>query len=234
MTAGEVEKVIEQVAELKVADEPEKGAGDENIVDGPTLELPKKCNEKKLAKIVKAGGKRGVEIEGAADMGGLQYFCTKMDEPAANLALLVEATKAMNAKSDPSEEERKGGAGKVGKIVMSATETECAIIAYVPKDKTGDCSAKDWLKQVMVDCLDGSEKKFEACELEVKSYEGVDEKSWATCEVKNNPEKELFVMKFKDQIISHAYAYLRKRGLFPEDDEDSEEMVFGDEDFGDL
>jgi hypothetical protein len=55
------------------------------------------------------GGKRGVEIEGAADMGGLQFFCTKMDEPAGNLALLVESTKAMNAKSDPSEEERKGG-----------------------------------------------------------------------------------------------------------------------------
>merc|ERR1711920_382937 len=37
--------------------------------------------EKKMKKIIKEGGKRGVEIEGAADMGGLQFFCTTMDEP---------------------------------------------------------------------------------------------------------------------------------------------------------
>merc|ERR1712087_542651 len=32
--------------------------------------------EKKMKKVIKEGGKRGVEIEGAADMGGLQFFCT--------------------------------------------------------------------------------------------------------------------------------------------------------------
>merc|ERR1712194_98264 len=31
--------------------------------------------KKKLKKVIKEGGKRGVEIEGAADMGGLQFFC---------------------------------------------------------------------------------------------------------------------------------------------------------------
>merc|ERR1712151_1364714 len=31
--------------------------------------------EKKYKKVIKEGGKRGVEIEGAADMGGLQFFC---------------------------------------------------------------------------------------------------------------------------------------------------------------
>merc|ERR1719264_1858548 len=36
---------------------------------------------KKLKKVIKEGGKRGVEIEGAADMGGLQFFCTSVDEP---------------------------------------------------------------------------------------------------------------------------------------------------------
>lgn len=29
-----------------------------------------------LKKVIKEGGKRGVEIEGAADLGGLQFFCT--------------------------------------------------------------------------------------------------------------------------------------------------------------
>jgi len=37
--------------------------------------------KKKLKKVIKEGGKRGVEIEGAADMGGLTFFCTSVDEP---------------------------------------------------------------------------------------------------------------------------------------------------------
>ena len=38
----------------------------------------------KLKKVIKEGGKRGVEIEGAADMGGLQFFCTSMDIGSRN------------------------------------------------------------------------------------------------------------------------------------------------------
>jgi hypothetical protein len=52
---------------------------------------------------VKEGGKRGVEIEGAADMGGLGFFCTTMEEPAGDVDLLYESMRAMNFKSDPSE-----------------------------------------------------------------------------------------------------------------------------------
>merc|ERR1719235_765185 len=102
----EAEVKNDQLAE----DDPTKG--NENIVPGPAnKECVEKTAEKKMAKIVKEGGKRGVEIEGAADMGGLQFFCTMMgDKMEGDLDLLIESMKAMNAKSDPSEEERKGGA----------------------------------------------------------------------------------------------------------------------------
>merc|ERR1719487_1299873 len=76
--------------------------------------------EKALKKVVKEGGKRGVEIEGAADMGGLQFFCTSVDEPEGDVDLLVQSVEAMNAKSDPTEEERKGGSGAIGKMCFSA------------------------------------------------------------------------------------------------------------------
>jgi hypothetical protein len=37
---------------------------------------------------------------------------------------------------------------------------------------------------------------------------------------------------FRDQAITSAYDYLKKRDLFPDaDDDDDDEMVFGDEDF---
>merc|ERR1711979_87855 len=95
------------------------------------------------------GGERGVEIEGAADMGGLQYFCTSMDLPEGDLELLVESMKAMNAKSDPTEEERKGGSGHIGKMVFSAGAEQLAVVAYVPEEKQGDLSCKEWLEKVM-------------------------------------------------------------------------------------
>merc|ERR1712037_633924 len=70
---------------------------------------PEAARKAKLKRVIKEGGKRGVEIEGAADMGGLQFFCTSVDEPQGELELMDECMTAMNAKSDPTEEERKGG-----------------------------------------------------------------------------------------------------------------------------
>merc|ERR1711896_14259 len=103
----------------------------------------------KLKKVLKEGGKRGVEIEGAADMGGLQFFCTSVDEPEGDLALLEECVSSMNAKSDPTEEERKGGSGHIGKMVFSAGIEQLSICAYVPEDKQGELSCKEWLEKVL-------------------------------------------------------------------------------------
>merc|ERR1712193_539979 len=103
---------------------PEKGADDQKA-DDPAKKLKKE------------GGKRGVEIEGAADMGGLQFFSTSVDEPEGDLELLVECVKAMNAKPIPGEEERKGCSGHIGKTVFSAGTEQLAICSYVPAEKQG-------------------------------------------------------------------------------------------------
>merc|ERR1712007_321158 len=100
----------------------------------------------KLKKVVKEGGKRGVEIEGAADMGGLEFFCTSVDEPGGDMEMLLECMKAMNAKSDPKQEERKGGSGHIGKMIFSAGTSQLAILAYVPDTKKGVIDCIDWLK----------------------------------------------------------------------------------------
>merc|ERR1712012_1522525 len=66
-----------------------------------------------------------------------------------DMELLVESMKAMNAKSDPTEEERKGGSGHIGKMIFSAGTEQLAICAYVPEEKQAELSCEDWLKAVL-------------------------------------------------------------------------------------
>merc|ERR1739848_527544 len=112
----------------------------------PSAEEKRKA---KLKKVLKEGGKRGVEIEGAADMGGLQFFCTSVDEPEGDVDFLEQCVKAMNAKSDPTEEERKGGSGHIGKMVFSAGPERLAVVAYVPAEKQKELKCEEWLAHVL-------------------------------------------------------------------------------------
>jgi len=176
--------------------------------------------EKKMKKITKEGGKRGVEIEGAADMGGLQFFCTTMDEPNGDADLLYESLKAMNEKSDPSEEERKGGSGRIGKMLISKNQedTKLALVAYCPPAKQGELRADDWMNHLLK-TLGGGELVF-------------GDASTAKALINNDSDKGLFVLKLKDSAITESYNHLKSKGLFPDKTDDSDdEMVFGDDDF---
>jgi len=176
--------------------------------------------EKKMKKIIKEGGKRGVEIEGAADMGGLQFFCTTMQEPNGDVDFLYESLKAMNAKSDANEEERKGGSGRVGKMLVSPAQdnTKVALVAYCPPAKQGVLKADQWMKD-MVGALGGGEILFS-------------DATTAKVEIKNDADKGLFVLKLKDSAITESINYLKSKGLFPDSkDDDDSDYVFGDDDF---
>ena len=49
--------------------------------------------------------------------------------------------------------------------------------------------------------------------------------------VKSDPEKGKFALKDKDAAMQAAFTFLRSKGAFPEDDgDDSDEMIFGDDD----
>merc|ERR1719436_2308617 len=177
----------EEKADEKVAEENEEGEPYPDIVYGAPVpeNLTGEKMEKKMKKITKEGGKRGVEIEGAADMGGLQFFCTTMQEPNGDVDLLYESLKAMNAKSDPSEEERKGGSGRVGKMLVSPDQdnSKLALVAYCPPAKQGVLTADQWMKE-MVASLGGGEILFS-------------DATTAKCEIKNDADKGLFVLKLK-------------------------------------
>jgi len=188
--------------------------------EAKAAEAPKQAEDpaKVLKKAIKEGGKRGVEIEGAADMGGLQFFCTSVEVPEGDTTLLMECTKAMNAKSDPTEEERKGGSGHIGKMVFSAGVEQLALVAYVPEAKHGELSCSEWLEKV-VSVHSGGKVVESGAEYSV----GV---------IPQNADKGIFPLKIREGLILEANNFLRKKGLFPEDDgDDDDEMVFGDDDF---
>jgi len=197
-----------QKAQEKKADKKEDDADKPKPPEDPA---------KKLKKVIKEGGKRGVEIEGAADMGGLQFFCTSVDEPEGNLDLLEKSVEAMNEKSDPTEEERKGGSGAIGKMVFSCGVEQLAICAYVPETKYEALSCEEWLKKVL--------SMYPAGKIE-KVSQGV-----CTGTIPADSDKGVFPLKIREPLILEANNYLRKLGLFPEHNGDSDEMVFGDDDF---
>jgi len=185
--------------------------------DAPKEEDPEEARKKQLKKVIKEGGKRGVEIEGAADMGGLQFFCTAVDEVDGDLDMIVESIKAMNADAIPGDEERKGCSGHIGKMIFSAGTDQLAVAAYVPKEKQGELECEEWLSAVLA--------LFQG-ELITK------DKTLSTGRVKADSDKNIFPLKIREPMILEANNFLRKKGLFPEDkDSDDDEMVFGDDDF---
>jgi len=210
-----LEEVKLNKKDIKKAQEKKEAASKEKEDKG---EKPPEDPAKILKKVIKEGGKRGVEIEGAADMGGLQFFCTSVDEPQGSLDFLEESVKAMNFKSDPTEEERKGGSGHIGKMVFSAGMEQLAIVAYVPEEKQSELVCKEWLEKVLALFPGGNITK-----------EG---KDICVGTIPTNSEKNIFPLKIRESLILEANNFLRSKGLFPDnDDDDSDEMVFGDDDF---
>jgi len=185
--------------------------------DEPQVEDPEEARKKQLKKVIKEGGKRGVEIEGAADMGGLQFFCTSVDEVTGDLEMIVESIKAMNNQPIPGDEERKGCSGHIGKMIFSAGVEQLAVAAYVPEAKQGELECEQWLSAVLA------------------LYQGevvTKDKSLSIGRVKTDGNKNIFPLKIRESMILEANNFLRKKGLFPEDkDSDDDDMVFGDDDF---
>mmetsp|Transcript_40982 Transcript_40982/g.74222 ORF Transcript_40982/g.74222 Transcript_40982/m.74222 type:complete len:126 (-) Transcript_40982:200-577(-) len=123
----------------------------------------------------------------------------------------------MNEKSDPTEEERKGGSGRVGKMVFSCGLAGLAVCAYVPEDKQAELDCAAWLEHVL--------RLF-------KSEMITKDKTVSTGMIPTDSEKNIFPLKIREALILEANNYLRKLGLFPEDNGDSDDdMVFGDDDF---
>ena len=161
-------------------------------------------------------------------MGGLDFFCTTIESPEGDIELLQTSMTAMNAEPDPEAEDRKGCSGHVGKMIFSAGVEQLAMVAYVPDaahNKSADkVDVEAWMKSVC--------DQVGATIVNGKTAAESPKGGHTVCAVaKSNPEAGKFALKDKDAAMAAAFAFLRSKGAFPEDDgDDSDDMVFGDDD----
>ena len=214
-----IQSDIKKSADVKEKDEPTaavdaflRGEAEEKVDESG-------YHEKKLKVVKKEGGKKGAELAGAADMGGIEYFTTCVETPEGDPRLVEIVCQEMNVPVDPTAEETKGGSGHVAKMLLSASDAQLALVAYVPADKEGKIAPGDWMQHMFTSLGCGE-------------LVGTPTARKAVGVCKQDAEKGKFPLKMRDEAIGASIALLKSKGLFPDKDDDSEdEMVFGDDDF---
>merc|ERR1719198_2018801 len=168
-----------------------------------------------------------------------------MELPDGNEEHLEPSMLAMNAEPDPEAEDRKGCSGHIGKMIYSAGVEQLAMVAYVPAGEFNKSAEKvdvsEWMADVCAKVgAEVTKPAFEVVSMIPNSKTGSIIENPSTGKIKgkvvvavakSDPEKGKFALKDKDAAMAAAFAFLRSKGAFPEDnDDDSDDMVFGDDD----
>merc|ERR1719502_570770 len=99
------------------------------------------------------------------------------------------------------------------------------MIAYVPAKKASVIDAAEWMQEVL-SCVGGTVMMRPPAPADSPEGGLVVEAA-----VKADPDNGKFALKDKDVAMAAAFAFLRSKGAFPEDDgDDSDDMIFGDDD----
>merc|ERR1719463_734572 len=181
-------------------------------------------DEKEVKTIKKEGGKKGSEIAGAADMGGMTFMNCSLDSMDLGGKTIGEpdrmeiALAEMNRPVKEGEEEAKGGSEHVAKALFSYGSAKTGILCYVPDEHKKTLGADKWCEEI-VKTLGG------------KVLPGATP-GLAKGEIMGDEKAGKFPIKLKDDALQASIQYLVKIGVFPDKDDDSDdEMIFGDDDF---
>jgi hypothetical protein len=153
----------------------------------------------------KEGGKKGQDLAGLTDMGGIKFFCLSMEKSEGNAELLRKTMDGMNKEVDDAAEERKGGAGNLGKMLLSAGERHVAVLVHVPEELQATLSAKEWAETVMA---------------AVKGNIIEESGAYVTAEIPCDPAQDRYPLTIRDVAVGASFELLKKRGLI--NDESSE------------
>ena len=197
--------------------EPKKNDSPSNTTTGNNEKPKTKAEMKKLAAAQKEGAKKGQDLSGLEDMGGVRYFHVALENCEGSWDLTEAAMEGANKPVDPNGEDRKGGAQNIGKVFLSASPSCLCIYLHVPEAVSSVISVQDWF-DVIVNCLPKGHKV-------VQSPPPRDESSYgfAKVEVRTQEcEGEVFPLKLRDEVSGIGFAFLRSRNVVPEDEESSD------------
>eukprot|EP00192_Tetraselmis_astigmatica_P020563 CAMPEP_0117670452 /NCGR_PEP_ID=MMETSP0804-20121206/12761_1 /TAXON_ID=1074897 /ORGANISM="Tetraselmis astigmatica, Strain CCMP880" /LENGTH=185 /DNA_ID=CAMNT_0005478753 /DNA_START=82 /DNA_END=639 /DNA_ORIENTATION=+ len=174
---------------------------------------------KRVKACIKEGGKKGVDLNGTQALGGVSFFNVSMDAAEGELAYLEKTMEGANAEVDESAEERKGGAGDIGKVFLSAGNKTLAIIGHLPATLSQEKGIKlaDWMAAVLkpVPHIVGT-KAGESI---------VGEGDYVKVVIAQDKDAGVFPLKLRDECIAGGVTFLKENNLLPAEDSDDDDYV---------
>eukprot|EP01059_Diplonema_ambulator_P002432 TRINITY_DN12077_c0_g1_i1.p1 TRINITY_DN12077_c0_g1~~TRINITY_DN12077_c0_g1_i1.p1 ORF type:complete len:269 (+),score=91.79 TRINITY_DN12077_c0_g1_i1:117-923(+) len=187
-------------------------------------------SDKKLKAVKKEGGKKAQDLAGMAEMGSSFQQATLV-EPEGRMDLLEVALEAMNAPVEPDCEERKGGAGGVAKILLSATDHAFSCIIHVPQEYTHPANAELNPRGYSILATDWAEAAFSTLPGDGKGVKYLlQTPTLVKATYKPQPDLGRYTLKAKDAVSGASFAFLRERNLVVDNDSSDDEYIFGDDD----
>jgi hypothetical protein len=174
---------------------------------------------KQLKKVKQEASQKASQI----NKSGLPFFCTLMEEPQGDIKALLEAMETINTVIKKPNGEIVRDVSQVGKLLISVNDDQMSIVTYVPNGLYENFTAKSWTDSI----LDLYNLKTVSCS-DCTNYDKDDN---AFLIIPNQPDKNIYVFKLRDEIISKEYAKLRSNGLIPPLKEDDDETLLGDDAF---
>lgn len=199
----------------KKKDKKKKGGGDAKPQEKKKTKK-EEAAEKAFKAALKEGGKKGQDLAGMHDLGGMIFFTVCLEQCNGDWDLMQAAIDGANKIPDPDGDDRKGGAGELYKCFLSCDETEdCKFIFHGPNNEYNKdgvtLGLRQWADGMLNDSMVGGEV-----------IEWAEDGCTGRAVAKKNEEKQLFPLKQRDAAINVSFDMLRERALIPEDDSGSE------------
>jgi lysyl-tRNA synthetase class 2 len=187
--------------------------------------------DKQLKLAEKEGAKKGQDIIGLRDIGGVNYFHVALEHCDGNWELVETAMKAANITDGNTAE-------NIAKAFLSASEDRLCIYLHVPESLSDTITLKDWFSVLVQgskatvlhnstndstnDSTNGTENGTEnEMENENKTK---NEGKWGFAKAELLRSDNVFPLKVRDEIIGQGFAYLVSKGVIPDDDSDEYEI----------
>jgi hypothetical protein len=164
--------------------------------------------DKQIKAAAKEGAKKGVDLEGMSAMGGVKFFHVAVDSAADSMELLDHVLGGFNIEVDEAAEERKGGAGDLAKIILSASDNVLNMLCHVPANLTVAIDQKEWFNAAVAAAKGTLVESGDPTVLKATT--------------RADANLGLFPLKLRDEAINAGYNYLVTKELVLPDESDDD------------